>query len=74
MNLFYDDFDRRFLSALTNAPDSLAPAAAQLLTDAQVLRAMAKAWVAAGGEAEGLDDEYVGKLRAEVKRLEGGAA
>lgn len=74
MNLFYDDFDRRFLSALTNAPDSLAPAAARRMTDAQVLRAMATAWVAAGGEAEGLDDEYVGKLRAEIARIERGAA
>lgn len=70
MNLFYEDFDRRFLSALTNAPDSMAPSIAQRMTDAQVLRAMAKVWVAADGEAEGLTDEYVMKLRAEIARVE----
>lgn len=70
MNLFYSDFDKRFLSALTNAPDSLAPAAAQRMSDAQVLRAMAKAWVASGGDAGGLTDEYVTKLRAEIARVE----
>jgi len=73
VNLFYEDFERRFLSALTNAPDSLAPQIAQRMTDAQVLHAMAKVWVQAGGEAEGLDDEYVGKLRAEIGRIEKGA-
>ena len=66
MNLFYSDFDKRFLAALTNAPDSIAPAAANRMTDAQVLRAMAKAWVASGGDAGGLTDEYVMKLRAEA--------
>ena len=69
MNLFYSDFDRRFLAALTNAPESTAPAARRM-TDSQVLRAMAKAWVASGGDAGGLTDEYVTKLRAEIARVE----
>ena len=70
MNLFYSDFDKRFLQALTNAPESLAPSAAKRMTDAQVLHAMAKIWVSADGDAGGLTDEYVGKLRAEIARVE----
>jgi hypothetical protein len=70
MNLFYSDFDKRFLSALTNAPDSLAPRAAKRMTDKQVLHAMAKVWVAADGEASGLTDDYVAKLRAEIAMVE----
>ena len=31
-------------------------------------------WWTAGGEAAALTDEYVGKLRAEIARIEGGAA
>ena len=71
MNLFYSDFDRRFLQALTNAPESTAPAAARRMTDAQVLRAMAKAWVASGGDAGGLTDEHITQLRAEIARMDG---
>ena len=44
------------------------------ITDADVIREIAEIWVDSGGDSGGLDDEYVGKLRAEVKRLEGGAA
>lgn len=73
MNLFYDDFGKRFLAALTGQ-QSATPRTAQDMTDAQVLSAMAKIWVVSGGEAAALTDEYVGKLRAEIKRLEGGAA
>ena len=47
-------------------------AAMRLMSDEQVITAMAQAWVDSGGDSGGLDDEYVGKLRAEVKRLEGG--
>lgn len=72
MNLFYSDFDKRFLSALTNA--NATPRTHQNASDAQVLREMAEIWVDSGGDSGGLDDEYVGKLRAEIKRLEGGAA
>lgn len=73
MNLFYDYFNKRFLEALTDQ-QSATPRTAQDMTDAQVLRAMAKAWVASGGDAGGLTDEYVGKLRAEIARIERGAA
>ena len=72
MNLFYSDFDKRFLAAITNA--SATPRTHQHVSDAQVLREMAEIWVDSGGDSGGLDDEYIGKLRAEVKRLEGGAA
>jgi hypothetical protein len=66
MNLFYDDFDRRFLSAM--AP----PAAINTKsTDAEVIRELAQLWIDSGGESSGLTDEYVGMLRAEIKRLEG---
>ncbi len=44
------------------------------MSDEHVITAMARTWVDSGGEAGGLDDEYVGKLRAEIARLEGGAA
>ena len=44
------------------------------ITDADVIREIAEIWVDSGGDSGGLDDEYVGKIRAEVKRLEGGAA
>ena len=73
MNLFYSDFDRRFLAALTGQ-QSATPRTAQDMTDEQVLSAMAKTWVDSGGDSGGLDDDYVGKLRAEIARLEGGAA
>ena len=43
------------------------------ITDADVIREIAEIWVDSGGDAGGLDDEYVGKLRAEIKRLEGAA-
>lgn len=69
MNLFYSDFDKRFLAALTGQ-QSATPRTAQDMTDAQVLSAMAKIWVVSGGEAAGLTDEYVGKLRAEIARIE----
>lgn len=69
MNLFYSDFDKRFLSALRH--DASAP---RKMTDAEVVREIATLWVESGGDADGLDDEYVGKLRAEIARLEGGAA
>jgi hypothetical protein len=49
-------------------------AAMRLMSDEQVIRSMAKTWVDSGGDSGGLDDEYVGKLRAEIARLEGGAA
>lgn len=72
MNLFYDDFNKRFLEALT-CQQSATPRTAQDMTDAQVLNAMAKIWVVSGGDAGGLTDEYVGKLRAEIARIERGA-
>ena len=68
MNLFYSDFDKRFLSAL-NQPQR---PRAQRMTDAQVLREMAEVWVDSGGDAGGLTDEYVAKLRAEIGRVEKG--
>ena len=67
MNLFYNDFDKRFLSAMK--AQSATPRTAAM-TDADVLREMAEVWVASGGDAGGLTDEYVGKLRAEIKRQE----
>lgn len=70
MNLFYSDFDKRFLSALTN--NSTSPAS-HYKSDAQVLREMAEVWVDSGGDAVGLTDEYVRRLRAEIARAEKGA-
>ena len=65
MNLFYSDFDKRFLDALTPRPSTH-----RKMTDAQVLREMAEVWVDSGGDAGGLTDEYVTKLRAEIARVE----
>ena len=70
MNIFYSDFDKRFLAALTNAPEAMAPDIAKRMTDAQELHAMAKIWVSADGEASGFTDEYATKLRAEIARME----
>ena len=67
MDLFYNDFDKRFLSAM-KAQNAMPSTAA--MTDADVLREMAEVWVASGGDAGGFTDEYVGKLRAEIKRQE----
>ena len=67
MNLFYSDFDKRFLSAM-KTQNAMPRTAA--MTDADVLREMAEVWVASGGDAGGFTDEYVGKLRAEIKRQE----
>jgi hypothetical protein len=71
MNLFYSDFDKRFLSALTT------PSTTQIdgkPSSAQVIREMAEIWVDSGGEASGFDEQYITQLRAEIARLEGGAA
>ena len=65
MNLFYNDFDKRFLDALTPRPSTH-----RKMTDAQVLREMAEAWVDSGGDAGGLTDEYIGKLRAMIAEVE----
>ena len=68
MNLFYNDFDKRFLSALRH--DASAP---RKMSDAEVVREIATLWVESGGDAGGLDDEYVGRIKAEIKRI-GGAS
>jgi hypothetical protein len=68
MNLFYSDFDKRFLNALAPRPSTR-----HQMTDAQVLREMAEVWVQSGGDAGGLTDEYVRRLRAEIARVEKGA-
>lgn len=70
MNLFYSDFDRRFLAE----SDRQRTIPRKAMTDADVLREMAEVWVDSGGDAGGLTDEYVGKLRAEIARIERGAA
>lgn len=65
MNLFYSDFDRRFLNALAPRPSTR-----HQMTDAQVLREMAEVWVQSGGDAGGFDDYWVEKLRAEIATVE----
>lgn len=65
MNLFYSDFDNRLLNALAPKPGTR-----YQMTDAQVLREMAGVWVDSGGDAGGLTDEYVMKLRAEIALVE----
>ena len=69
MDLFYSDFDKRFLSALNQSQRPRT----QRMTDAQVLREMAEVWVDSGGDAGGFTDEYVTKLRAEIGRVEKGS-
>jgi hypothetical protein len=63
MNLFYQDFERRFLN--------VAHPVNTKSTDAEVINELAQLWIDSGGESSGLTDEYVGMLRAEIKRLEG---
>jgi hypothetical protein len=63
MNLFYQDFERRFLN--------VAHPVNTKSTDAEVINEIAQLWIDSGGESSGLTDEYVGMLRAEIKRLEG---
>ena len=67
MNLFYSDFDKRFLSALTNA--SATPHTGQSVSDAQVLREMAEIWVDSGGDSGGFDRHYIDRIRAEIDRI-----
>ena len=71
MNLFYSDFDKRFLSALATPSNTKLNSKP---SDAQVIREMAEIWVDSGGEASGFDEQYISQLRAEIARLEGGAA
>lgn len=67
MGLVQNDLDKRILAefARQNAAYRLA------MTDDQVIREMAVLWVESGGDAGGLDDDYVGMLKNEIKRLEG---
>ena len=64
MNLFYQDFERRFLNVAHPLPVSTKS------TDAEVINELAQLWIDSGGESSGLTDEYVGMLRAEIARLE----
>ena len=70
MELFYSDFDKRFLSALTN--NNTSPAN-HYKSDEQVIREMAEVWVDSGGDAGGLTDEYVAQLRREIALVEKGS-
>ena len=67
MDIFFQDFEKRFLSALQH------DAPKRRKTDADVINEMAALWFESGGEADGLDDEYVTKIREEVARMEGKA-
>lgn len=69
MDLFNQDFQKRFLDALTPAPRTKS----ERMTDAQVLREMAEVWVDSGGDAGGLTDEYVAQLRREIALVEKGS-
>lgn len=60
-----NDLDRRIYAAFEATNEAY-----RRMSDSDVIRAMAETWVASGGEAGGLDDEYVGKLRAEIARVE----
>jgi hypothetical protein len=65
MDLFYTDFDRRFLR--DSERQGTIPRRA--MDDAQIIREMAEIWVDSGGDAGGLDDAIVAGLRAEIRRL-----
>ena len=66
MGQVQNDLDKRILAAFAATNASYRRA----LNDADVIEEMAAIWVASGGDAGGLDDEYVRKLRAEIKRME----
>ncbi len=48
--------------------------ATEYVSDDDAMTAMARVWVASGGETGGLDDYYVEKLRDAIARVEKGAA
>lgn len=65
MGLVHNDLDKRIYAAFAATNEAY-----RRMTDPDVIRTMAEIWVASGGESGGLDDEYVGKLRAEIARVE----
>ena len=66
MGQVQNDLDKRILAEFARQNASYRRA----MNDADVIEEMAAIWVASGGDAGGFDDEYVGKLRAEIKRME----
>lgn len=71
MGTVYNDMDKQLLNLIAATNESYR--ALYRKTDAQVLREMAEVWVDSGGDAGGLTDEYVRRLRAEIARVEKGA-
>ena len=65
MNLFYQDFDKRFRAAVRQHNAS----PRKDMSDADVIREMAEVWVDSGGESGAFDDHYIAKLRAEIARI-----
>lgn len=68
MGTVYSNLDKQLLNLITATNESYR--ALYRKTDAQVLREMAEIWVQSGGDAGGLTDDYVRKLRTEIARVE----
>ena len=64
MDILFKDFEKRFFTPPMQGK--------RRMTDKDVLREMAETWVDSGGDFGGLTDEYVMKLRAEIRRVERG--
>ena len=67
MGLVQNDLDKRILAEFARQNAAYRNA----MRDADVIREMAEIWFDSGGESDGLDEEYIGKIKAEIKRLEG---
>ncbi len=61
-----NDLDKRILAAFAAQNSSYRRA----MNDDDVIGEMAAIWVASGGDAGGLDDEYVGKIRQRIQQME----
>jgi len=68
MDILFKDFEKRFFTPMPQTQVK------RRMTDNDVLREMAETWVDSGGESSGLTDEYVMRLRAEIRRVERGGA
>jgi hypothetical protein len=64
MNLFQEDFDKRFRAAVQQSKPTT-----YRMRDADVIREIAEVWVDSGGDAGGFDEHYVAKVKAEIDRI-----
>ena len=65
MGLVHNDLDKRIYAAFEATNEAY-----RRMSDSDVIRAIADIWVASGGEADGFDEEYIGKIRDEIARVE----